>query len=113
MLCTSMCALLLLSCSCCPARAVLLLSPHSEQMRCRHKNLYDARSAVRWASQVASALAALHEQQPAYVHNDVKADNVFLTDQPSIFSPRDAKLGDLKPHRCVDTGVASGFRQAQ
>jgi serine/threonine protein kinase len=70
-------------------------------MRCRHKNLYDARSAVRWASQVASALAALHEQQPAYVHNDVKADNVFLTEQPSIFSPRDAKLGDLKPHRCA------------
>jgi serine/threonine protein kinase len=70
-------------------------------MRCRHKNLYDAKSALRWASQVASALAALHEQQPAYVHNDVKADNVFLTDQPSIFSPRDAKLGDLKPHRCV------------
>lgn len=67
-------------------------------MRCRHKNLYDARSALRWAGQVASALSALHEQQPAYVHNDVKADNVFLTDAP-LFGVEDAKLGDLKPHR--------------
>ena len=71
----------------------------SEQMRCRHKNIYDMRSALRWAGQIASALSALHEQQPPYVHNDVKADNVFLTDAPRFLDVEDAKLGDLKPHR--------------
>jgi serine/threonine protein kinase len=70
-------------------------------MRCRHKNIYDMRSALRWAGQIASALSALHEQQPAYVHNDVKADNVFLTDAPRFLDVEDAKLGDLKPHRWV------------
>jgi len=49
---------------------------------------------------VATALSALHEQQPAYVHNDVKADNVFLTDT-SRLGAAEAKLGDLKPHRCA------------
>jgi serine/threonine protein kinase len=68
-------------------------------MRCRHKNIYDMRSALRWAGQIASALSALHEQQPPYVHNDVKADNVFLTDAPRFLDVEDAKLGDLKPHR--------------
>lgn len=76
-------------------------------MRFRHKNLYDMRAALRWAGQIASALAALHEQSPPYVHNDVKADNVFLTDvSGSLFlsevarvGAADAKLGDLKPHR--------------
>jgi hypothetical protein len=70
----------------------------SEQMRCRYKNLYDMRAALRWATQTASALAALHEQQPAYVHNDVKADNVYLNDTARV-NGADAKLGDLKPHR--------------
>lgn len=69
-------------------------------MRVRHKNLYTAATAVRWATEVASALAALHEQQPAYVHNDVKADNVLLTDTSRV-NAAEAVLGDLKPHRCV------------
>lgn len=67
-------------------------------MRCRHMNLYDMRAALRWATQTASALAALHEQQPPYVHNDVKADNAYLTDRSRV-NGADAKLGDLKPHR--------------
>lgn len=89
-----------------------MLVLHSEQMRCRHKNLYDMRAALRWACQIASALAALHDHQPAYVHNDVKADNVFLTDvSQNMFlsdvarvGASDAKLGDLKPHRWVYAG---------
>jgi serine/threonine protein kinase len=76
-------------------------------MRFRHKNLYDMRAALRWAAHIASALAALHDQTPPYVHNDVKADNIFLTDPCSnLFLSEvarvgvsDAKLGDLKPHR--------------
>lgn len=85
-------------------------------MRFRHKNLYDMRAALRWAGQIASALAALHEQSPPYVHNDVKADNVFLTDaSSSLFlsevarlGAADAKLGDLKPHRWERTGGGGG-----
>lgn len=65
--------------------------------------MYDMRTALRWASELASALAALHEQQPPYVHNDVKSDNVFLTDGKLTVAI--AKLGDLKPHRYGLTGV--------
>eukprot|EP00879_Flechtneria_rotunda_P016495 GHRR01017262.1.p1 GENE.GHRR01017262.1~~GHRR01017262.1.p1 ORF type:complete len:686 (+),score=297.60 GHRR01017262.1:270-2327(+) len=71
-----------------------------EQMRCRYLNLYSMQAAIRWATEVAAALAALHEQHPPYIHGDVKADNVFLTDG---HDPTDTlvKLGDLKPHRHV------------
>jgi serine/threonine protein kinase len=71
----------------------------AEQGRARAKNLYSMRTALRWACEVASALAALHEQAPPYVHNDVRADNVFLTD--GRLGGATAKLGDLKPHRWV------------
>lgn len=67
-------------------------------MRCRFKNLYDMQTALRWAAEIAAALAALHEQQPAYIHGDVKADNAFLTDTEDLASA-EATLGDLKPHR--------------
>lgn len=69
-------------------------------MRCRLKNLYNMQTALRWAAEIAAALAALHEAQPAYIHGDVKADNAFLTDCENL-SRALAKLGDLKPHRCV------------
>lgn len=69
-------------------------------MRCRLKNLYSMKAALRWAAEAASALAALHEQQPPYIHGDVKADNVFLTDGANL-ERAVAKLGDLKPHRCA------------
>jgi hypothetical protein len=71
-----------------------------EQMRCRLKNLYSMKTALRWAAEAASALAALHEQQPPYIHGDVKADNVFLTDARNV-ERAVAKLGDLKAHRCA------------
>jgi serine/threonine protein kinase len=67
-------------------------------MRCRIKNLYNMQTALRWAAQVAAALALLHEQQPAYIHGDVKADNIFLTDDSDVAQAQ-AKIGDLKPHR--------------
>lgn len=67
-------------------------------MRCRLKNLYNMQTALRWAAEAASALVALHEQQPPYIHGDVKADNVFLTDEQDLTAAI-AKLGDLKPHR--------------
>lgn len=69
----------------------------SEQMRTPIKNLYGMRTALRWARQIASALAALHQEQPPYTNGDVKADNVFLTD--GVLDDAVAKLGDLKPHR--------------
>jgi Ser/Thr protein kinase RdoA (MazF antagonist) len=69
-------------------------------MRCRLKNLYSMQTALRWAAEAASALAALHEQQPPYIHGDVKADNVFLTDGQDV-EYAVAKLGDLKAHRCA------------
>jgi serine/threonine protein kinase len=69
----------------------------SEQMRTRAKNLYSMRAALTWMHQVASALAALHAQQPPYIMGDVKPDNVFLTD--GHINGAVAKLGDLKPHR--------------
>ena len=69
-------------------------------MRCRLKNLYDMQTALRWAAELAAALAALHEQQPPYIHGDVKADNAFLTDTEDL-ACAEAKLGDLKPHRSV------------
>jgi serine/threonine protein kinase len=66
-------------------------------MRTRAKNLYSMRAALTWMHQVASALAALHAQQPPYIMGDVKPDNVFLTD--GHINGAVAKLGDLKPHR--------------
>lgn len=67
-------------------------------MRCRIKNLYNMKTALRWAAEVAAALTTLHEQQPAYIHGDVKADNIFLTDDSNLADSQ-AKIGDLKPHR--------------
>eukprot|EP00775_Hariotina_reticulata_P003117 gene3117-3395_t len=70
----------------------------SSQMRCRIKNLYNMQTALRWAAEVAAALTALHDEQPAYIHGDVKADNIFLTDDSNLAHSQ-AKIGDLKPHR--------------
>lgn len=66
----------------------------------RLKNLYSMAAALRWAAEVADALALLHEAAPPYIHGDVKADNVLLTDGPDVDAAH-AKLGDLKPHRCA------------
>ena len=75
----------------------LLVIGCSEQGRTRVKNLYSMRTALRWAQQLARVLAYLHSCQPAYIHGDVKADNVFLTDGPLPKSQ--VRVGDLKPHR--------------
>eukprot|EP00878_Enallax_costatus_P028933 GHUV01031299.1.p1 GENE.GHUV01031299.1~~GHUV01031299.1.p1 ORF type:complete len:617 (+),score=235.90 GHUV01031299.1:203-2053(+) len=83
-----------------------------EQMRCRLKNLYDMQTALRWAAELAAALAALHEQQPPYIHGDVKADNAFLTDTDDL-ACAEAKLGDLKPHRHVYDREPSTLSQHQ
>jgi serine/threonine protein kinase len=60
--------------------------------------LYDMRWALRWAVQVADALAALHGRSPQYIHGDVTSDNVFLEDHRHLEEAA-VKLGDLKPHR--------------
>ncbi|KIY97670.1 hypothetical protein MNEG_10291, partial [Monoraphidium neglectum] len=70
------------------------------QRRTKWRWLYTMQTALRWAAALASALAALHAANPPYIHGDVKAINVFLTDTMSVDNAI-AKLGDLKPHRHV------------
>ncbi|KAI8468772.1 MAG: kinase-like domain-containing protein [Monoraphidium minutum] len=79
------------------------------QRRTRWRWLYTMTTALRWATSLASALAALHAAEPPYVHGDVKAINVFLTDTMSVDSAT-VKLGDLKPHS--SSMASSDFRRA-
>ncbi|KAI8474943.1 MAG: hypothetical protein J3K34DRAFT_517795 [Monoraphidium minutum] len=73
--------------------------------------LYDMAWALRWAAQIADALSALHGLDPAYIHGDVTAENIFLQDHRHL-AEADVKLADLKPHRHVYDKLTS-FAAAQ
>lgn len=45
----------------------------------RHKEFLPERDVLRWAGQLADALAFLHSQQPPIVHRDIKPSNLKLT----------------------------------
>ncbi len=45
----------------------------------RHKEFLPEKDVLRWASQLADALAFLHNQEPPIVHRDIKPSNLKLT----------------------------------
>lgn len=49
-----------------------------KQMTCMHQELYSNDDALRWCSQVAGALAYLHNSRPQVIHRDLKLENVLL-----------------------------------
>lgn len=49
-----------------------------KQMTCMHQELYSSDDALRWCSQVAGALAYLHNSRPQVIHRDLKLENVLL-----------------------------------
>lgn len=54
---------------------------------------------MRWALQIAEALAYLHHFSPLVVHRDLKLENILLTSpKPAI---ADAKLADFGLHKCI------------
>lgn len=79
-----------------------------EQMRAPQTPLYAVADALRWAQQLAQAMAYLHSRHPPITHSDIKLDNVFLTDGP--LDQAVVKIADLKPHKhlmpTLDTATA-------
>ncbi len=55
--------------------------------------------ALRWALQIAEALAYLHHFSPLIVHRDLKLENILLTSPHP--SKADAKLADFGLHKCI------------
>lgn len=53
---------------------LLLLNNHASM-----QVVYRYEDGLRWALQIASALAHLHAQRPLIIHRDLKLDNVLLT----------------------------------
>lgn len=48
-------------------------------LMCLGQVVYTYKDGLRWAMQIASALAHLHAQRPLIIHRDLKLDNVLLT----------------------------------
>lgn len=55
--------------------------------------------ALRWALQIAEALAYLHQFLPLIVHRDLKLENILLTSP--VPSHADAKLADFGLHKMI------------
>ncbi|GLI69639.1 hypothetical protein VaNZ11_014307 [Volvox africanus] len=73
--------------------------------------LYDNATALEWSTQIAAALAHLHQLNPPVIHRDVKLENIMLAPGqrgPSKVSA--AKLVDLGLHACP-SGTEHGLRQ--
>lgn len=73
------------------------------QMTEPFKKHYSEELALKWCTQIAAALAYLHEAKPKIIHRDLKLDNCLLTD-PSL-AKADAKLADF--------GLAKMMRHSQ
>lgn len=55
--------------------------------------------ALRWALQIAEALAYLHQFSPLIVHRDLKLENILLTSP--IPARANAKLADFGLHKMI------------
>lgn len=62
------------------------------QMHAYNKVVYTYMEALRWCTQLASALAYLHAQRPMIIHRDLKLDNVLLADRTA---DAEVKLADF------------------
>ncbi len=51
----------------------------STQMSEPHRRVYTNADALRWAVQLADALAYLHQANPIVIHRDLKLENILLT----------------------------------
>lgn len=77
-----------------------------------------SQDALRWALQIAEALAYLHQFSPLIVHRDLKLENILLTSPNPARA--NAKLADFGLHKMIkvwtylplDTGsVSLGWSQ--
>ncbi|GIL47856.1 hypothetical protein Vafri_4496 [Volvox africanus] len=73
--------------------------------------LYDNVTALEWSTQIAAALAHLHQLNPPVIHRDVKLENIMLAPgRRGSSKVSEAKLVDLGLHACP-SGTGHGFRQ--
>lgn len=68
-------------------------------MGVEHTILVCVQDAMRWALQIAEALAYLHHFSPLVVHRDLKLENILLTSPNPATA--DAKLADFGLHKCI------------
>lgn len=72
------------------------------QMLTPQYKIYSTKDALRWSTQVASALAYLHNSKPMLIHRDLKPDNIMLTRDHAT-----AKLIDFGLHSRIHRAEAS------
>lgn len=73
-----------------------MLLQQKDYLQNSQRAFYSRFDCLRWAIQLASAVAHLHAQIPKVVHRDIKLDNILLTSK----NPSDAEV------RLTDFGLA-------
>jgi serine/threonine protein kinase len=72
---------------------------YCEHLGITHGDYAVLQDALRWALQIAEALAYLHQFSPLIVHRDLKLENILLTSP--IPARADAKLADFGLHKMI------------